>query len=133
MLLMEYTNITPIEARLLALKNPEKAVEAQHETCRAIVEPTPGEIRIPFVARVEKGDFCNFMDVLVEDLGHETVRFVAVDSPTPDPLERMLDVMSPEDARSLSDAVNGFEREEINEYGQPVETLVGAWTPDNRP
>lgn len=130
---MEYRKITPVELNLLPVQNDEQAVTAHHETAKAVVDPVPGEIRIPYVSREERGDFANLMDVLVEDLECKDVRFVAVDGPDRQTIRRMLDLATPDDARTLKEAVHGFDEEEVDDYEEPVNTLVGTWDPDNRP
>jgi hypothetical protein len=107
------------------------------------VVPGSGEIRIPYLRRVEQGDFALFMDALVTELGDYPVRFTNVfmsdDAATEayDNLERYLDEVAPGmndvdrgDKSRLEDVLDGFTHElEVWDGldSDPVNTLIGTW------
>lgn len=131
---MNFRKASKIDIGLLPVDNPDNAYGAEHKTCRAVIEPHGSELWIPFVARTEKGDFQEFMDKLVEELDHRTIRFISTGSVIDnDPLDDLLQRIAPPDARHIHEAVNGFEIEEIQLEGQAVETMVGKWQPEERP
>lgn len=121
-----------------------KAVKFEHRTCSGVLTTRPGtgEIRIPTVNRQDAGDFRRCMDALVTDLDHRRLRFVNYFEP--DLWERTYGEITPDDARRITDAVRDFAEEQEHWTGQnpfngteydrkPVNTLVGEWTPNERP
>lgn len=119
--------------QLLPILEGVDTYRASYRTGEVIVQPVPGELRIPWAARVDKGDFKAVMDRLITAVGHTTVRFIGVETPDgPDLIEDAREIIQPDDARPLYDAVHGFEFESTDDYGDPgVEcpTLVGEWVP----
>lgn len=130
---MRLTNPTLLEYRLLPILDDGGTVfKASHGTCDAVCQIVDDEVRIPYVARDERGDFKALMDELVRELdGHTKFRFVAIEHDSL--FNRALKIIQPDDARTLEEAVNGFEKETLREYRnsdgriEPVETLIGHW------
>lgn len=111
----------------------DAAYHARFKSVHAVVVPSEGEIRIPYIRRKRKGEFSEFMDRLVETLGCTRVRFVNI--LTDDRPE--VRAIRPDDGLMIKDAVRGFQRddEEWDHYGEdgPVPCLVGDWTPGDPP
>lgn len=130
---MKITKIDPSTIRLPVNESiPGNVYEVTQNTGRAIINPRPGEIRIPFVRREEKGDFRTLIDSMVREFECRKIRFVNLQNY--DILMRLGFI--PADSRPLEEVAVGFKREEeswVGENGEmkgPVETLVGYWTVD---
>jgi len=130
---MNYSRPHIVELRLLPIHDAERAYTVKHETCKAIFETYDGEVRIAYVAREERGDFKALMNRLTEELNNPVFRFVEIEGLRESEFKELVERHEPDDARSITEAVNGFDRETIHEYEnsngeiEPVETLVGRW------
>lgn len=131
---MKFKQPTQRELDLLPFLENGKIARAKHRTARAVIQAAGKEVRIPFVARDQRGDFKRLMNRMTETLGHSRYRFVAVDR---DPeMTKIWRILAPKDARELKDVLRGFREETIEEYEndagviEPVATLVGDWNPE---
>lgn len=116
------------------------AYSVEHKTASAVLTVIhgTGEIRIPTVARTDRGDFRELMDELVAETGHRKVRFVNYFEPAL--WRETYGEICPDDARRITDAVHGFDTERevwqgFNPYNgrsydeKDVKCLVGEWNP----
>jgi hypothetical protein len=126
------TTVNSVERRLLPILDDYKSFKAEYRTAEAVIQPVDGELRVPYVARRNPGDFKALMDVLTDELNHTRFRFIGTSVPPSEVFTKI----GPSDARTIHEAVNGFTEETLREYVndrgdiEPVETLVGDWKPD---
>jgi len=142
----------PVESvgRLPVHPDTSKCVHARMLSVHAVVAVVPGsgEIRIPYLRRVEQGDFALFMDALVTELGDYPVRFTNVfmsddaAAEAYDALDEYLErlsrydpktVINQDDKARLETVLDGFNHElevwegDVSVDADPVDTLVGTW------
>lgn len=123
-------------AELLPLLPDAPVYRVEFRSAEAVVQPTPGELRIPSIRRTDRGDFRGLMDALMSEVNRPTVRFVGVQHPDdPEELADAWGVVRPDDARPLYEAVHGFDFDRIDYTHpdgtvEPCDTLVGEWDDD---